>query len=100
MKKKKEIKKKGKGKKGEEKEEGEGKGKGKGLFLSMVEKKVYYKYVVEHSRSLDTQKSRVNLTWLSWVMWGGGWERDGRNQMQQAVRPSYKRVGNQNVSVI
>lgn len=69
MKKKKEIKKKGKGRKGEEREE-----EGKRLFLSMIEKKVYYKYVVEHSRSLDTRESRVNLSRLSWVMWGGGWE--------------------------
>lgn len=47
----------------------------KGLFLSMVEKKVYYKYVVEHSLSQRQMgETRVDMTRLSWAMWGGGWE--------------------------
>ena len=69
------------------------------MLLGMVEEKVYYRYVGEHSqRQKHLGEPRVDMTRLSLAMWGGErGRRSSKGKPGAAARTSkvQKKVGNQ-----
>lgn len=64
------------------------------LFLGVVEEKDFCRYVGEHrQRQQHLGEYRVDMTKLSWAVWGEAARRRDRNQLEQPGDQGYKESG-------
>ena len=67
----------------------------------MAEEKVYYRCVEEHSqRQLHLGESRVDVTRLSWAMWGDGEGKGARGTKYSSQKARGIRTGESNQNAL